>query len=803
MPWLDLCKTIWQAAWINRWFYCALQCEAADFDDMFKDNRQIIFTSMVNRDTVFEDIKKAEAVELRLDRLSVDMQETGNLISECRNSKYCGNPVPVMATYRLSDAGELSKAEEYMRFCIDAGADYVDFGEEWPESAKMPLVERAKSKGVTVVMSYHDFKKVPEMSVLERICSEYIKQQADYVKIAAFAASTSDAIRLMSLYSGFGTSKAARLAGNGVRRLGMGLERRDRKAAQLALNDVHPAVSSQKKTLEKQKRHSGNGARPAVSSALGSICLEGRIVCFAMGEKGKFTRILSLLAGAPFGYCSCSESGQAAPGQMTLSQMKRQECPERFGYMFPSMLADDGSAAWLQKWPDRQSPVRADAVQAIRIPSSKSFAQREIIIASLSEKTKTVTGISGCGDVDSALRVAAAFGSSIKISRHDGSFFSAEIHPSALKDMTENDTLHVDVGESGFLARTCMAIGSVIHPKVRITGSGSIMGRDFSEEIEDMRRNGAQCGSEEGRLPVEVEGKIHGPVIELTGSGSSQFVSGMMIASGMLCGDGQGRKGGYVLHVKNSVSPAYADITRECISALAANDVVAVEGDWSSAAFLIVVSAVKCLNAKFEGLNPESLQPDRNIIEVVASCGVPVRIAEGLVEIWPSDCARPAQSPLQGYGLRPFSYDASSSPDLFPVLAALALFCSGTSRIRGCRRLLNKESNRLESIYSEFFKLGACIAVDGDDMIVCGMEERFRQGRYAFSDFSSGIADAKAGPGFHAGHVLCSSHSDHRLAMALIAVSACSGMKIAIDDIECIGKSYPGFMKDMRQLLGL
>ena len=781
MPWLDLCKTIWQAAWINRWFYCALQCEAADFDDMFKDNRQIIFTSMVNRDTVFEDIKKAEAVELRLDRLSVDMQETGNLISECRNSKYCGNPVPVMATYRLSDAGELSKAEEYMRFCIDAGADYVDFGEEWPESAKMPLVERAKSKGVTVVMSYHDFKKVPEMSVLERICSEYIKQQADYVKIAAFAASTSDAIRLMSLYSGFGTSKAARLAGNGVRRLGMGLERRDRKAAQLALNDVHPAVSS----------------------ALGSICLEGRIVCFAMGEKGKFTRILSLLAGAPFGYCSCSESGQAAPGQMTLSQMKRQECPERFGYMFPSMLADDGSAAWLQKWPDRQSPVRADAVQAIRIPSSKSFAQREIIIASLSEKTKTVTGISGCGDVDSALRVAAAFGSSIKISRHDGSFFSAEIHPSALKDMTENDTLHVDVGESGFLARTCMAIGSVIHPKVRITGSGSIMGRDFSEEIEYMRRNGAQCCSEEGRLPVEVEGKIHGPVIELTGSGSSQFVSGMMIASGMLCGDGQERKGGYVLHVKNSVSPAYADITRECISALAANDVVAVEGDWSSAAFLIVVSAVKCLNAKFEGLNPESLQPDRNIVEVIASCGVPVRIAEEIVEIWPSDCAGPAQSPLQGYGLRPFSYDASGSPDLFPVLAALALFCSGTSRIRGCRRLLNKESNRLESIYSEFFKLGACIAVDGDDMIVCGMEERFRQGRYAFSDFSGGIADAKAGPGFHAGHVLCSSHSDHRLAMALIAVSACSGMKIAIDDIECIGKSYPGFMKDMRQLLGL
>ena len=119
------------------------------------------------------------------------------------------------------------------------------------------------------------------------------------------------------------------------------------------------------------------------------------------------------------------------------------------------------------------------------------------------------------------------------------------------------------------------------------------------------------------------------------------------------------------------------------------------------------------------------------------------------------------------HSLKPFNADASDSPDLFPSLVLLALSCNGVSRIGGVNRLYNKESNRAESLYWEFTKLGAEMWFEDDYMCVKGGE--LKGGR-------------------------CSSHNDHRIAMALICASLKSKGKINIDNIECINKSFPGFI---------
>ena len=119
--------------------------------------------------------------------------------------------------------------------------------------------------------------------------------------------------------------------------------------------------------------------------------------------------------------------------------------------------------------------------------------------------------------------------------------------------------------------------------------------------------------------------------------------------------------------------------------------------------------------------------------------------------------------------LKSFEYDATDSPDLFPPLVVLALNCDGESRIKGVSRLYNKESNRAETLFSEFVKLGADIDIQGDYMIIKGGK-------------------------LHGGY--CNTHGDHRIAMALCIASLNIDEPLYLDNMECISKSYPGFISN-------
>ena len=94
----------------------------------------------------------------------------------------------------------------------------------------------------------------------------------------------------------------------------------------------------------------------------------------------------------------------------------------------------------------------------------------------------------------------------------------------------------------------------------------------------------------------------------------------------------------------------------------------------------------------------------------------------------------------------------------------------------GISRLRNKESDRAASFAGEFRKLGVRVTVMDDEMHIFGRENRRLQG-----------AD-------------CSSHGDHRLAMALSVASLLTDGTVKIDDTGCIDKSFPGFLKTIAKL---
>jgi 3-phosphoshikimate 1-carboxyvinyltransferase len=161
------------------------------------------------------------------------------------------------------------------------------------------------------------------------------------------------------------------------------------------------------------------------------------------------------------------------------------------------------------------------------------------------------------------------------------------------------------------------------------------------------------------------------------------------------------------------------------------------------------------------GLNPTSHQADRAILEALDAVGARIKIGEDFVSVEKAD-------------LRPFEFDATQCPDLFPPLTVLAASCQGKSVIYGLDRLTHKESNRAQALEREFGKLGISIRAAGRAMEIHGGAVRGS---------------------------LLDSHHDHRIAMACAVAGLGAEASVGIADPACVSKSYPGFFSALETLM--
>ncbi|HUQ97596.1 MAG TPA: hypothetical protein VM010_08020, partial [Chitinophagaceae bacterium] len=185
-----------------------------------------------------------------------------------------------------------------------------------------------------------------------------------------------------------------------------------------------------------------------------------------------------------------------------------------------------------------------------------------------------------------------------------------------------------------------------------------------------------------------------------------------------------------------------------------------VEGDWSGAAFLLVAGAVAG-SVTVKGLDTSSTQADKAILQALVQAGAVMSVQEK--EITVSTTA-----------LKPFQFNATDCPDLFPPLVSLAAHCNGRSVIEGVNRLAHKESNRALTLQEEFGKMDVRIDLQDDLMIIHG-------------------GNKIAGAVVH-------SHHDHRIAMACAIAGLIAESAVAIDMAEAVNKSYPQFWEHMQQL---
>jgi len=308
------------------------------------------------------------------------------------------------------------------------------------------------------------------------------------------------------------------------------------------------------------------------------------------------------------------------------------------------------------------------------------------------------------------------------------------------------------------------------HP-FTFTGEGSLMKRPVLMIEEALVQLGVSFNSNAGYLPFQVKGPLKGGNVNIDGSISSQLLTGLLMALPKAPMDSE-------IHVTDLKSKPYVEMTLEFLEDFGIKIensgfqqfhipggqsypafTYTVEGDWSSAAFLLVAGAIQgCIEVS--GMRMDSKQADIVILEALQRTGAFLVIKGNSIQITSS-------------GLEAFRFDASECPDLFPPLAALAAYCNGISVISGIQRLLHKESNRADSISEEMSKLGVRVDLIGDEMHIRGGK-------------------------IH--KVTINSHNDHRIAMmAAVSALGASG-PVTITNAGCVEKSYPAFYNDLEKL---
>ncbi len=385
--------------------------------------------------------------------------------------------------------------------------------------------------------------------------------------------------------------------------------------------------------------------------------------------------------------------------------------------------------------------------------------------ALLTRGTSVIGNLGMCSDTRSAMKAIADLGARTE---HTGDGIY-EI-TGGLAPRTDI----INIGESGLAARMFTPIASLSPHRITVVGEGSMLRRPVGMMIRPLERLGVKVESD-GFLPFSVQGPLRGGTTDVDGYVSSQFITGLLLAAPLAKYD-------TTLYVSKPASTPYIAMTVDAASRFgiriehdgfreffiegsqtyrpARFDI---EGDWSSAAFMLAAGALTG-SVTVGNMNTLSLQADTALVSLLSAMGAEITTTDREVT-------------ARRRNLLAFDFDATDCPDLFPVLAVMAACCTGRSVIRGVKRLEHKESDRALAIVEEFGEIGIKVEIENEDYMAV-------EGR----PIEGGTVD---------------SRGDHRIAMAGAVAGLVSRRGVTVQGAESVEKSYPGFWDDLSRLTGI
>jgi 3-phosphoshikimate 1-carboxyvinyltransferase len=411
------------------------------------------------------------------------------------------------------------------------------------------------------------------------------------------------------------------------------------------------------------------------------------------------------------------------------------------------------------------------------VPGDKSISHRSLICSALAEGTSRVRSILRSADVHSTAGVLRALGVDIPVLGEDITIIGVGLR--GLRDATSD----LDCGNSGTSTRLLAGVVAGSGVTGRFVGDSSLSRRPMRRIARPLEAMGARVElPEHGGLPMTIRGgKLH-DIEWVNETGSAQVKSCIMLAA--LCAG---------VEAKVVESPRSRDHTERMLASqgaevwvneqsvllhpvpkLAPLDVT-VPGDPSSAAFFAALAALAprgeillrhvCVNETRIGFLA-ALREMGGEIELVGR--------ERIAGEWIADVRVRGGATLQG-----ISIVRAAIPTLIdelPLVACLAAYAEGETRVTGAEELRVKESDRIAVVVGNLRSLGADAEELPDGFVVRGTSPVLR------------------------GRVV--THGDHRMAMAFGILGALPGNEIEIDDPDCVAVSYPAFWSDLASVTG-
>ena len=418
-------------------------------------------------------------------------------------------------------------------------------------------------------------------------------------------------------------------------------------------------------------------------------------------------------------------------------------------------------------------PVAALAGE-IHLPGSKSISNRALLLAAMARGSTRLTNLLQSDDTRYMLQALKQLGITIERDADDH-----VIRGVAGPLVTQARTESLYLGLSGTALRPLNAALTLGCGTFRLDGTARMRERPIAHLIDALRQLGAQIDylDAAGYAPIEVTGTgLRGGRVRMPGNISSQFLTSLLLAAPLAHGPIS------VDVVGEQVSKPYLDITLDMMHSFGVDarhddyqrftvdpggyqspGRFLVEGDASAATYFLAAGAIAGAGVTVHGIGSESVQGDIAFVEVLRAMGADVTLEAESVRVRPG-----IHQPLRGVDL-----DLNHIPDAAMTVAVLALFATGTTKIRNIYNWRVKETDRLQAMSRELVKVGATV-VQGHDFLEIKAPQKWQ----------SATID---------------TYEDHRMAMSF-ALCALAGEAVTINDPDCVSKTFPAFFREFASL---
>ena len=396
-------------------------------------------------------------------------------------------------------------------------------------------------------------------------------------------------------------------------------------------------------------------------------------------------------------------------------------------------------------------------------PPSKSILHRYIIASSLAKGISKIENISYSDDIIATIEAMEKLGA--KIEKKDNYLLIDGSKTFDKKYLSNN--AEIDCNESGSTLRFLFPLSIVKKNKISFKGKGKLFKRPLNPYFENFDKYKIKY-SYINENEILLDGELKSGEYEIDGNISSQFITGLLFSLPL------SNENSKIIIRGKLESSSYIDITVDCLNKFGIKIInnsyqefiiegnqnyksedCEVEADYSQVAFFLVANSIGS-NIKINGLNSNSLQGDKKIVDFISQ-----------IDNWNKE--------------EKLILDGSETPDIIPILSLKACTSKKEIEIVNIARLRIKESDRLKATVKELSKLGFDL-LEKEDSILINSRKDFNK--------------------INNSPVYLSSHSDHRIAMMIAIASTCYEGEIILDNLDCVKKSYPNFWEVFLSLGG-